>query len=192
MRFLSLLSFLSWTLFGAFLGLSSCDSPSEQSYARHRAFLRFQPVATAPSLLQAVSHAGHWCSIEYDAQHYLLAAPGTPLLRRPLTALVAYGAPRSIAGFIVGTPQLPDVQGQNVLRAYDLACPSCYESTLLVRSLRLLPVGTDAAQCPECGRRYNLSTAGLLSAPNDGQKNVLLYRYRCHYAPPQGLLVVQN
>lgn len=174
------------------LGFSSCQEESERSYARHHAFLRFQPVVAAPPLYRAVSNAGHWCTLTYDHRYYTIAAPGQASVNFPITALAAYGAPRSIAGFIVGIPQLPDVQGQYLPRAYDLVCPSCYESTFIAHSLILAPVGSDRARCPSCRREYDLATGAPVSAPNDGQKNPYLYRYRCNYSSGHNVLVVQN
>ena len=53
----------------------------------------------------------------------------------PLTALAAYGRPECLAGFVIGTPSLPDLNMGQQPVAYDLVCPTCYQHDLIQRSL---------------------------------------------------------
>ena len=170
--FKAFFSFLCALLLGL---MSACTNDVVSVYAPHPAFLRYAPVPTAPPLLSALNSPGPWCSIT-----------------TPRTALDAYGRPRSIAGFIVGTPSLPESTGQHEARAYDLVCPSCYRTLSIARALTLSATAPDRADCPRCARRYNLATGTQENAPKDNQDNAPLYRYRLAYNPAQGVMVIQN
>lgn len=128
--FKAFFSFLCALLLGL---MSACTNDVVSVYAPHPAFLRYAPVPTAPPLLSALNSPGQWCSITYTHLQYTIAAPGHTSITTPRTALDAYGRPRSIAGFIVGTPSLPESTGQHEARAYDLVCPSCYRSAAISR-----------------------------------------------------------
>lgn len=172
--------------------LGSCAGEAERPYARHAAFFRFAPVTAVPALLSAAGNPGRWCTATYDATHYRFAAPGLPTTTYPRTALDAYGQPRSLAGFLIGTPATPELNGTHTLRAYDLCCPSCFESTHIQRALTLAEDGTDRATCTRCTRAYDLATNSALNAPSDGQTNPQLFRYHILYATTTATLVVQN
>lgn len=187
--FKAFFSFLCALLLGL---MSACTNDVVSVYAPHPAFLRYAPVPTAPPLLSALNSPGQWCSITYTHLQYTIAAPGHTSITTPRTALDAYGRPRSIAGFIVGTPSLPESTGQHEARAYDLVCPSCYRSAAISRPLVLSAATPERADCPRCQRRYNLGTGAQENAPTDNQSNAPLYRYRLAYNAAQGVLVVQN
>lgn len=187
--FKAFFSFLCALLLGL---MSGCTNDVVSVYAPHPAFLRYAPVPTAPPLLSALNSPGQWCSITYTQLQYTISAPGHTSITTPRTALDAYGRPRSIAGFIVGTPSLPESTGQHEARAYDLVCPSCYRSASISRPLVLSAATPERADCPRCQRRYNLGTGAQENAPTDNQSNAPLYRYRLAYNAAQGVLVVQN
>lgn len=172
--------------------LTACTSEVERLYAPHSAFFRFVPVTAAQPLHAALGNPGVWCLAGYDATHYTFSSVSGATAVFPRTALDAYGRPRSIAGFIVGTPHLPNVAGQFEPMAYDRACPSCYESAYIERSLSLSSDRPDGAYCSRCRRLYDLATGGTVDAPVDGQSNVRLYRYRLGYNAAADVLVVQN
>ena len=187
--FKAFFSFLCALLLGL---MSACTNDVVSVYAPHPAFLRYAPVPTAPPLLSALNSPGQWCSITYTPLQYTIAAPGHTSITTPRTALDAYGRPRSIAGFIVGTPSLPEATGLHEARAYDLVCPSCYRSAAISRPLVLSAAAPERADCPRCARRYNLATGTQENAPKDNQDNAPLYRYRLTYNPAQGVMVIQN
>ena len=87
---------------------SACDTDNTTRFSHHRAFLRFAPVAAVPTLSAAVCGVGEWCAITYDASHYIFTNVHQRQQQYPLTSLDTYGRPLSIAGFVVGTPALPD------------------------------------------------------------------------------------
>ncbi len=172
--------------------MSACTSDVVPIYSSQPAFLRYAPVPTAPPLLSALTSPGQWCSITYTHLQINISAPGHTTITTPATALDVYGRPRSIAGFIVGTPSLPEATGLHEARAYDLVCPSCYRTLSIARALTLSATAPDRADCPRCARRYNLATGTQENAPKDNQDNASLYRYRLAYNPAQGVMVIQN
>ena len=172
--------------------MSACTSDVVPIYSSQPAFLRYAPVPTAPPLLSALTSPGQWCSITYTHLQINISAPGHTTITTPATALDVYGRPRSIAGFIVGTPSLPEATGLHEARAYDLVCPSCYRTLSIARALTLSATAPDRADCPRCARRYNLATGTQENAPKDNQDNAPLYRYRLAYNPAQGVMVIQN
>lgn len=174
------------------LTLAACTTDVDTLFAPHRAFLRFAPITAAPPLNTALNNPGQWCTITYDATHYHFSAPHTTSISYPRTALDAYGQPRSIAGFIVGTPQFPTTTGNFEQVAYDLVCPSCYENAYIERSLQFVADHPDHVSCSRCHRIYNLGNGNAISAPNDGQGNPRLYRYRLSINAATGVFVIQN
>ena len=163
--------------FGVMASLMACGEESTSRFSRHRAFLRFSPVAAAPVLSAAVHGVGEWCAITYDATHYIFTNATQRTSRYPRTALDAYGAPASIAGFVVGTPALPDLSGRQSVVAFDLVCPSA--PGVLI--------------CGRCQRHYDLNNGGAVSVTKaDGQPNVSLYRYSAAYSTQSDVFVVQN
>lgn len=174
------------------LALAACSNDVETLFANHRAFLRFAPITAAAPLNTALNNPGQWCTITFDATHYHFAALNTPTISYPRTALEAYGQPRAIAGFIVGTPQFPTTTGNFEQVAYDLVCPSCYESAYIERSLQFDADNHEHASCSRCRRTYNLGNGSPISVPKDTQTNPRLYRYRLSFNSTTGVFVIQN
>ncbi|RRD80120.1 hypothetical protein EII14_03570 [Alloprevotella sp. OH1205_COT-284] len=174
------------------LVFAACSDEAERRYAPHQAFFRFSPVTAVQPLHAALGNPGLWCTVDYDAHHYLFSNASGNIVPYPRTALDAYGRPHSIAGFIVGTPRLPDVSGNFEPLAYDRACPSCYESAYIERPLHLAPDRPDEAHCLRCRRTYDLAIGSPTNAPNDGQHNARLYRYRLVSNIAGDVFIIQN
>ena len=173
--------------------LLACGEESTSRFSRHRAFLRFSPVAAAPVLSAAVHGVGEWCAITYDATHYTFTNAAQRTSRYPRTALDAYGAPASIAGFVVGTPALPDLSGRQSVVAFDLVCPSCFQAAYVERRLSWESSAPGVLICGRCQRHYDLNNGGAVSVTKaDGQPNVSLYRYSAAYSIQSDVFVVQN
>lgn len=172
--------------------LAACTSDVETLFAPHRAFLRFAPITAALPLNTALGNPGQWCAITYDATHFHFTAPHMRPAPYPRTALEPYGQPRAVAGFIVGTPQFPTTAGAFEPVAYDLVCPSCYESAYIERSLQMMPERHEYVSCSRCNRVYNLANGQPVSVPDDGQVSPRLYRYRLSVNTASGILVIQN
>lgn len=177
----------------ALLALSAaCSAESEHTYSARTAFLRFAPTTAAPPLHAALGNPGQWCTLTYTPSHYTAAAPGIAPATYPRTALDAYGPPRSIAGFLIGTPSLPDLDGTHRPRAYDLVCPACLETDYIERALTLDAATPDRAHCPRCRQHYDLTSGIALTTSADGRRSPRLYRYRLAHSPATATLVVQN
>ena len=180
-------------MLGAMATLLACGEESTSRFSHHRAFLRFSPVAAAPVLSAAVHGVGEWCAITYDASHYVFTNAAQRTSRYPRTALDAYGAPTSIAGFVVGTPALPDLSGRQTVVAFDLVCPSCYQGAYVERRLSWNPSTPGTLVCGRCQRHYDLNNGGIVSVTKgDGQPNVGLFRYLATYSANSDVFVVQN
>lgn len=180
-------------MLGGMATLLACGEESTSRFSRHRAFLRFSPVAAAPVLSAAVHGVGEWCAITYDASHYTFTNAAQRTSRYPRTALDAYGAPTSIVGFVVGTPALPDLSGRQSVVAFDLVCPSCYQGAYVERRLSWEPSAPGTLVCGRCQRHYDLNNGGTVSVTKgDGQQNVALYRYSAAYSSNSDIFVVQN
>lgn len=168
--------------------LAGCTDDSENLYTKYRAFFRYSYVSTTPPLYAAVNSPGIFCTITFPAGKYHFALTDGNAFTYTPTALDAYGPPECIAGFIVGTPQVPDVYGNFTVTAYDLVCPNCYEESAIQRSLTVSEGG--AAKCSRCLRTYDLNNNGIMtSGPASGRK---LFRYHVAYAATQGVLMIQN
>lgn len=180
-------------MLGAMATLLACGEESTSRFSHHRAFLRFSPVAAAPVLSAAVHGVGEWCAITYDASHYVFTNAAQRTSRYPRTALDAYGTPTSIAGFVVGTPALPDLSGRQTVVAFDLVCPSCYQGAYVERRLSWEPSTPGTLVCGRCQRHYDLNNGGIVSVTKgDGQPNVGLFRYLATYSANSDVFVVQN
>lgn len=180
-------------MLGAMAILLACGEESTSRFSHHRAFLRFSPVAAAPVLSAAVHGVGEWCAITYDASHYVFTNAAQRTSRYPRTALDTYGAPTSIAGFVVGTPALPDLSGRQTVVAFDLVCPSCYQGAYVERRLSWNPSTPGTLVCGRCQRHYDLNNGGIVSVTKaDGQQNVGLFRYLATYSANSDVFVVQN
>ena len=180
-------------MLGAMATLLACGEESTSRFSHHRAFLRFSPVAAAPVLSAAVHGVGEWCAITYDASHYTFTNAAQRTSRYPRTALDAYGTPTSIAGFVVGTPALPDLSGRQTVVAFDLVCPSCYQGAYVDRQLSWEASTPGTLVCGRCQRHYDLNNGGIVSVTKgDGQPNVGLFRYLATYSANSDVFVVQN
>ncbi len=180
-------------MLGAMATLLACGEESTSRFSHHRAFLRFSPVAAAPVLSAAVHGVGEWCAITYDASHYVFTNAAQRTSRYPRTALDAYGTSTSIAGFVVGTPALPDLSGRQTVVAFDLVCPSCYQGAYVERRLSWNPSTPGTLVCGRCQRHYDLNNGGIVSVTKgDGQPNVGLFRYLATYSANSDVFVVQN
>lgn len=165
---------------------ASCAEEAESYYANLRAFFRFGSVITTPQLNSAVNNPGQFCTITFSGGYYLFTGPDGSFTRYAATAVDNYGRPEYVSGFIVGTPAVPDLNGNFALSAFDLVCPNCYE-TYIQRPLSFS--GTTAMHCNRCGRTYDLNNGGIVSSGTAGRP---LFRYRVTYAATQGMLLIQN
>ena len=158
-----------WTLL-----LVACNDESDHLYSSYRAFFRYTYVETTPPLLTATRNPGMWCAINFPNgnYHFLLNDGRTSYTHRP-TAADNYGRPECIAGFIVGTPNIPDFNGQFPVMAFDLVCPECYTESSIQRSLAIDAQGR--ATCSRCGRTYDLNNSGIVVGGDQGRR---LFRYR--------------
>jgi len=165
---------------------AACTDDVNDEYAPYQAFLRVMPVTAAPPLREALTGPGMFCAVTVSMSEYKFSRPDGTWASLPKTALDSYGSPKCIAGFIVGTPDFPDLSGQFYAVAYDLACPACNEQDYIKRSL---VVGSDkTASCGRCGRVYDLQNAAV----KEGEKGRSLYKYHLTYAPAQDLLTIWN
>ena len=157
--------------------LCGCSSDAEDLYAHERAFFKYSPVVSVHQLHTAVNNPGICCRITFSTQAVSLSAPAASSRPRHGLATEVYGKPTFVAGFVVGTPSVPDMQMQYAPVAYDLACPACYEDALITKSLEF--ASAETLRCPRCQRTYDLSNGGL---PTSGEGNRRLLRYRISYA----------
>ncbi len=169
-------------------GLVACADDAQNEYSSERAFFRYASVSTVPPLYQALNNPGVYCRITFDQSYYHFLNTSGVSADLPRTALDAYGTPRYIAGFIVGTPTVPDLNGNFYQVAYDLACPTCYDEDAIQRSLTL--DGTaETATCSRCHRIYSLRNSGIIL---EGGTGSILKRYRATYAPAANLFTIAN
>lgn len=164
------------------LTLCGCDK-AEDLYAHTAARLTYNYVNTTPQLLNALNGAGQWCIISYDAasassySYTFTDANGSSFTSQPLQT-VLNGTPISVAGFIVGTPSIVDMNGRLYPQAFDRVCPNCYEETYIQRRLNFHDQ-TGHVHCSTCHRVYDLNNGGIITAGENGKK---LYRYHVSYA----------
>lgn len=172
---------------------SSCSDDVDQTFANYPAFLRYTQVATTPPLRAALENPGIFCLVSYDSRYYYFKGSTGLTSQQNRTAADNYGPPMSVAGFIVGMPSVPDLNsGLLAPKAYDLACPTCYELDAIQRSLEFdkrIPAG-NVVVCSRCESTYDLNNGGMpISGPNGYKK---LFHYRLYYTPSTGTLVIQN
>lgn len=171
--------------------LQSCSSDVSNRYAHERAFLKFAPVTGVASLNSAVNSMGVFCTIRLGTNSFIFQAADGKETSYPYTSEIqAYGQPECIAGFIVGKSSIPDMNLQYPLLAYDLACPNCYEKSLITKILTLS--SDEKLTCSRCHRSYNLKDDGNIC---QGDAGTPLKRYRTiNYSPNinGGLLIILN
>ena len=171
--------------------ITSCSGDkAEDIYAHERAFLKFSPVTGVVPLYRAVNSQGIFCTIKLGTSVFRFQSSDGATATYPYSAdIQAYGQPQCIAGFVIGKSNIPDMNLQYPLVCYDLACPNCYEQSLITRDLTL--DAQEQLTCSRCHRVYDLSNGGIIK---QGDKGSRLYRYRnVGYSDSQGgLLVVMN
>lgn len=169
---------------------AGCSGDTENTYSSEQAFFRFTPVTAAAPLHAALNNPGVFCRVELKSDVYrFTSADGKNTATYAATALMkTYGSPVWGAGLIIGTASVPDINGSTSPVAYELACPSCYETGALQIALGFS--GTEEVTCSRCGRVYDLSNGGLLKEGEGGAARLL--RYRLTYATAQDMVVVQN
>lgn len=172
------------------VGLASCAGDVEDLYAHIRAFFRFDNVVSMHPLFTAVNNAGQWCTIQMRNSKYIFTAPDGTSSQANVLDTEVYGRPECVAGFIVGKPSMLDMNGRSDVQAYDLVCPSCYESAAIQRSLTFDANNREHVICSRCSRTYDLSSGGIVCAGAAGRK---LYRYKVSYASAgAGTLLIHN
>lgn len=168
--------------------LGACSGEVVDTYSGYPAFFRFQPVTQVPQLFTALGNPGEYCVITFAGADYVFTSPTTgQTMRVTPTALEAYGQPRYIAGFIVGTPELPDVNGAFLPVAYDLACRACYDDSTIERAVAF--TSRTEVRCGRCGRTYGLNSGGNVTSSQGGKP---LFRYRVQYSPATQSLLISN
>lgn len=165
----------------------ACGNDSDDLYAHERAFLRIYPVTAAAPLYNALRSPGQWCAITIGTTTYNFKNYQGQTAQIDFTALKAYGQPECVAGFIAGTPSLPDLNMQQEPQAYDLACPTCYEENMLQRTLTF--TAAEQLTCPRCQCQYDLANGGILTS---GQGVNRLYKYHLTYAEASNLMIIMN
>ena len=151
---------------------TSCAEDVEDIYAPWPARFVFNQVNTTATLQSALNNPGQYCLITFPNGKYLFTGPDRQDPLYTPTATAGYVKPYGYrAGFVVGTPAVPDLKGQSIV-AYDLVCPHCYETTNITRALRFST--TTSLKCTRCGCTYNLNNAGN----EQSGKSRALYRYR--------------
>lgn len=168
--------------------VAGCSESVTDLYASIRAFFRYDNVTASHQLYTALNSPGEFCTVTLrNSVIYFTDADGRSS-QGNLSATEAYGKTQCVAGFIVGTPSVPDLNGQTAPRAYDLVCPTCYERNAIQRSLQF--DGREQVKCPRCSRTYSLQT-GLQTGGDEGVS--ILYRYRMMYSSSaSGTLVINN
>lgn len=167
--------------------MGGCSDEADSIYSNESAFLKFTPVTAVAPLYTALNSSGMFCTIQAGTSAFTFQGSDGQSASYPLTAVVTnYGRPNNIAGFIVGTPSVPDLSGQTGPVAFDLVCSNCYESSLITRRLTL--ASDERALCEKCGRTYNLQSG--LGEVVEGDKGSRLYRYRMTYT--QNILLIMN
>ena len=156
--------------------LQSCDDGLSDLYASFAARFRFAPVTQSPPLRSALNNPGTYCRVTFPAKTYDFRSTDGQTYSVAATALDAILRPVCLNGFIIGTPNIPDANGNFYNVAYDLACSYCHHTDMIQRDLQVDASGL--AHCPRCLSDYNLNNGGL---PQSGPADRGLYRYRITY-----------
>lgn len=172
-------------LAAAALLVSACTDDIDGTYAKgQKAFIRIDDLTGLPALRAALQSPGLFCTLRLEGARYAVTdAQGKQQYKNLTAAEQNYGRVECIAGFIVGTPAIPDMNGQFIAVAYELACPNCWEEASIQRSLAFAE--PTSAQCSRCHRTYDLDNLGAVTAGASGKR---LYRYPLYYNG-QGLVV---
>lgn len=172
----------------AAVAATGCTDNVEDYYSHEAAFLRFTPVSGVAPLYTALNSAGMFCTIRIGGSHFYFAGSDGNTQNYPKTAIVeSYGTPVCISGFVVGISSIPDINMRMSPVAYDLVCPTCYEQSLIQRTLVFSE--SEALKCGRCGRVYDLSNGGIIKEGEEGTK---LYRYHITYSEAANPLYIYN
>ena len=154
------------------LGIFSCTDDANTEFARIPAFLRVQPVSAVQPLNAALNSPGVFCKVTFSQKFYHFENNHGQSTQTNRTALDVYGKPQCLNGFIIGTPNVPDLSGVMQPVAFDLACPTCFNEVLIQRSLTINERGE--AHCSRCSTTYDLNNMGF---PKDGPGTHVMLRY---------------
>lgn len=169
------------------INFTSCNNDTvESTYAKYRAYFRYDNVMTTQPFYAALTGAGQYCSV-YVQNKRLYFSSLTKSDTVSLTAVAYYESFISIDGFIAGLSNVPDMNtGTLPWVAYDRACPNCYENDGITHPLSLKENGF--AYCTRCKRTYDLNNLGFLVS---GDAGIKMYRYRIAYNG-SNLVIIQN
>jgi hypothetical protein len=169
--------------------LSSCEK-AEQPYSNILVRLTLSATNLIPQLNSSLNNPGEFCTITAHNSTYVFHSPGlredyvhelTELERKSNFVL-------GLSGLIVGTPIMAEqLTTQANVVCFDLACANCYEEASITRNLTLRE--SQRAECPRCGRRYDLNTQGIVI---DGPTGRSLFRYRATFYPSSNTLTISN
>lgn len=170
------------------VALTGCTGDVDDYYSHEAAFLRFTPVTGVAPLYTALNSTGMFCTIRLGGSHFYFTGSDGNTQNYPMTAIVdSYGSPVCISGFVVGISSIPDINMQTSPAAYDLVCPTCYEESLIQRTLTFSD--SEALKCTRCGRVYDLSNGGIIK---EGDEGTSLYRYHIMYSSASNMLYIYN
>lgn len=160
--------------------LCGCTGEVENLFSTDPAYLRVSPVTAVEPLRVALTSPGEFCTITIEPTRYVFTRPNGSSAPLNRTDEETYGRPVYRAGFLVGTPSLPDEKtGQFYYVCYELACPDCYTNRMLTKAMKLQE--GEIVACPECGRSYSLLYGGSQIGGEKGKR--LMKRYNCTYTP---------
>ena len=154
----------------------SCEDDANSEYAQSPAYFRVQPVSAVQPLYAALNSPGVFCKVTFSTNYYHFVNNHGQSAQMNRTALDAYGKPKYISGFIIGTPNVPDPYGRMQPLAFDLVCPTCYNEALIQRSLDINEQGE--AHCSRCKTTYDLNNTGF---PKDGPGTSVMLLYHLQY-----------
>ncbi len=163
----------------------SCSDTAENRYADTPAFLRIFPVTALPSLHTSLNNNGYFCAVTYKKPYYYASGADGSHDQMNGTAMEAYGNPVYVSGIILGTPLLPDVNGNFAPVAYDQVCRNCYDEYI---NKPLTFSSATTATCSRCHRTYDLSTDGIVIEGPAGKR---LLRYHVFYDALGDVLIVR-
>ncbi len=125
-------------------------------------------VNTVPPLNAAMNSLGIFTTIRYDRNRFLFTDERGNTTPVNATAIAGNSSLQmGIAGFIAGLPNIPELGNSvSVPVCFDLACPNCYSSYNISRSLDLKEGGY--AACVSCGRTYDLNNQGQIAIGEAG------------------------
>ncbi len=155
---------------------TSCEDEVSSQYSTQYQVRFFMNVNESAELISAIGNPGQFVTIRQKA--------GKVRIENELGGndynLSYIGANEflyGLGGLIVGTSNIPNMNGNFDIVAYDLACPTCN------RAERRLSVHGGNAKCGKCGLSYDLNNNGVISNSADSTlTNVRgLYKYRLIY-----------